>query len=218
MQTQTGRIKEILASDHLPQKGEVLVEVFNIGQNRHPILQAPVLCRPPEGQPHFILVKSTVCDGDCPVLQALNEFQDVLFLFSAQHDCCTVGCNTFKTVRQRQERKDSEKEVLQLQHDDDDHYVVNIFAIHNASCLRKAIGRDLTRPIPLYQDRRAHHNTSAAKLRTIRATDKHKRQIQKDAVAKELDDSSSGGSGDEGDDEAEDAGVVEARSRKRPRK
>ncbi|TRM61676.1 hypothetical protein BD626DRAFT_375148, partial [Schizophyllum amplum] len=156
--TRVGRIKEILVAMDEGLPDTVLLEVFEFGKNRHPDFHAPVLCRPPDGTSKFISLQTT----------------DVLFLFSAQHDCRQLQCHSTRLIFDRQERSESSRQRLQLVHADDDHYVVNIFAIHNAGLLRKAIHRELTKPVPLYEDRRAHHDESAAKLRGIRVVDRAK--------------------------------------------
>jgi hypothetical protein len=50
-------------------------------------------------------------------------------------------------------------------HTNDDHLIVNMFGLHNANLLRKALPRDLVTPVPLYNDRKVHHFAIAANLR-----------------------------------------------------
>ena len=52
-----------------------------------------------------------------------------------------------------------------VEHKDQDHFIVNIYALHNATLLRKALPRELTKPEKLYNNRKAHHTTIAQTLR-----------------------------------------------------
>ncbi|TRM55333.1 hypothetical protein BD626DRAFT_444655 [Schizophyllum amplum] len=150
--TVTGRIKEILVAsgstaDH--EQSIVLLEVFHLGQARHVAFGAPVLGRPAVQDDRYMLLTP----------------KDVLFIFSAQHDCRTFGCKSFVQVTEVQEHQKTDRQRSLLKHEDDDHFIVNIYAIHNAVELRRAISRELMKPIPLFADRRAHHDANAYKLR-----------------------------------------------------
>ncbi|KAI5888159.1 uncharacterized protein SCHCODRAFT_02691594 [Schizophyllum commune H4-8] len=152
--TVIGRVKEILlqssdARAH-PQASDaiILLEVFELGQNRHPDFNAPVLSRPVDSGRRLRLLRP----------------EDLCFAFSAQHDCRTFECDTFAEVTEIQEHEKTDRKRKILLHNDDDHFVVNIYAIHNAVELRRAVDRELIKPIPLFSDRRAHHDTCAKQL------------------------------------------------------
>ncbi|KAI0044842.1 hypothetical protein FA95DRAFT_1458150, partial [Auriscalpium vulgare] len=83
--------------------------------------------------------------------------QDVLFIFNAQHDCISGGCLATNTRPVRQERQDTTLFEQRIQHNDDDLYVINMHAIHNAAILRDSLPRALTAPRPYVQDRATLH-------------------------------------------------------------
>ncbi|KAJ6622371.1 hypothetical protein B0H10DRAFT_1684823, partial [Mycena sp. CBHHK59/15] len=64
-----------------------------------------------------------------------------------------------------QERQETARTTQFISHGDDDHFVVNMAALHNATLLRRALPVALTVPRPLYSDRKTHHFTTAAGLR-----------------------------------------------------
>ena len=64
-----------------------------------------------------------------------------------------------------QEREITFQTISLLAHADDDHFIVNMAALHNSTLLRRALPRALTVPRPLYTDRKAHHFEVAARLR-----------------------------------------------------
>ncbi|KAL1757677.1 hypothetical protein FB107DRAFT_289061 [Schizophyllum commune] len=179
--TIAGRIKEILVPIDFTDKQlgpQVLVEVFDIGQTPHPDFHAPVLCRPADVDRKFKLLEPTA----------------VLFIFSAQHDCRTMGCDTFSLVAEVQEHEATTRQRKVLQHVDDDHFIVNIYGIHNAVELRRVPPRELTQPVPLFTDRRAHHDAHAAKRRASEGV-RRQRNAQRRLERKKM-----------RDDEAEDEG------------
>ncbi|KAL1758460.1 hypothetical protein FB107DRAFT_271880 [Schizophyllum commune] len=202
---QVGRIKEILlpADSGTHHDAIVLLERFEIGQNRHPDFGIPVLGRPADERDRFIQL----------------EPSKIIFIFSAQHDCRTLGCEATRQVAEYQERHETTRHQLRLHHEDDDHFLVNIYAIHNAEALRKALPRELTKPVPLYEDRRAHHDEAAAKFRAVQTASRLKtaeRRIAAKKAKADLEDStdsdeedisadnSSDGAYDDDDDEDSD--------------
>jgi len=66
---------------------------------------------------------------------------------------------------QQQERQATTHMEKIIKHADDDHFVVNMYALHNATRLRNALPSSLKVPRPLYADRRAHHDALAVELR-----------------------------------------------------
>ncbi|KAL1699940.1 hypothetical protein EV121DRAFT_283734 [Schizophyllum commune] len=183
-----GRINVILVPADPSCDSRVLLELFDVGHERHPHFNAPVLGRPPDGQAQYVLAPPS----------------KISFLFSAQHDCRTVGCQEFDEVSERQERQETPRSRLRIRHVDDSHYIVNIYALHNASKVREAIGRYLTKPIPLYNNRRAHHDVLAAKLRGItgkKLVERRRARDAKAAAALESEDLASQGAVDEEEEE-----------------
>lgn len=55
-----------------------------------------------------------------------------------------------------------------IEHKNDDHYIINTHALHNATLTRKLLPRHLTAPIPYFDPamRQAEHQKMAASLQT----------------------------------------------------
>lgn len=75
-----------------------------------------------------------------------------------------------------QERQPTERMSSLITHDNDDYFVINLHALHNASLIRKVLPRVLTAPKALYADRRSRHYEIAAELRVSQAK---KREVSK---------------------------------------
>ncbi|KAJ3782266.1 hypothetical protein GGU10DRAFT_275927 [Lentinula aff. detonsa] len=119
--------------------GVVTLERFQLGADIHEDFKCPILHR--QIPQSYVAVASTA----------------VKFRFSAQHDCRLANCQPTRHTRQIQERQVTERTQLLLQHSDDDNFVVNMYALHNAMLLRQALPRELSQPIPLYSDRQLRH-------------------------------------------------------------
>ncbi|KAF8225986.1 hypothetical protein L208DRAFT_999170, partial [Tricholoma matsutake] len=52
-------------------------------------------------------------------------------------------------------------------HSDDDHFLICMYALHNANLVWKALPRKLVAPVPLYQD---WHHAITATLQVSQAT------------------------------------------------
>jgi hypothetical protein len=70
---------------------------------------------------------------------------------------------------QMQERQETTRTVSLIAHEDDEHFVMNLHALHNATLLRNILPRHLTAPKPLYADRKARHCEIATSLRVTQA-------------------------------------------------
>lgn len=98
-----------------------------------------------------------------------------------------------------------------VKHLDDDHFVVNMYGLHNANLLRNAIPRELASPKPIYADRRAHHDDHAATLRISqtekRAVTQAKRKATMEAkkAKKLLEQGNNSSEGENGEVESEDS-------------
>jgi len=106
-----------------------------------------------------------------------------MFVFSVQHDCRTAACAATALKAQVQERQVTEKMNKLIAHTDDDHFLVNLYALHNANLLRNALPRDLYAPTPLYQDRQQRHYEMAANLRKQKDTQRAEAKKQRAAKA-----------------------------------
>jgi hypothetical protein len=148
-----------------------------------------------------------------------------------QHDCCTQGCQASGSRAVRQERLSSGREARFVEHVDDEHFVINMHAMHNAHLIRRVLPRDLIRPRHLYKNRvKRHHEMSkgmhsaqtqkraetVAKAQATRAKNAARKAAKKDAEVQGLkrrriddaegDDEGEGGSRDESRSEIEGAG------------
>ncbi|KAI0311552.1 hypothetical protein OF83DRAFT_1166297 [Amylostereum chailletii] len=125
----------------------VIIEVYSILLDRHAHLNMPVM----------------KCSQTPDSMK-----MSALFVFNAQHDCSSSKCQIAEGTRfARQERKVTNIPKQAVQHADDDNFVINMHAIHNAALLRATLPRILTRPIPYHQDREAMRKQVAAGLRIL---------------------------------------------------
>ncbi|KAJ7193158.1 hypothetical protein GGX14DRAFT_537656 [Mycena pura] len=128
----------------------VVLEHFVVSERLHPDFGMPVLSRPAVGADPRLLIFLV---------------SDIWFRFSAQHDCRLANCQPTGSRAVIQEREITSQTISLLAHTDDDHFIVNMAALHNSTLLRRALPRALTVPRPLYTDRKAHHFEVAAQKR-----------------------------------------------------
>ncbi|THH15683.1 hypothetical protein EW146_g4834 [Bondarzewia mesenterica] len=106
-----------------------------------------------------------------PILTRMNQTnivhsKDVLFIFNAQHDCATGGCQISEArTTVVQERQQFECQLSCITHSDNDQYILNMHALHNASLIRETLPRHLTIPKRYFSDRKAKHDEFAVNLR-----------------------------------------------------
>lgn len=100
----------------------------------------------------------------------LREIKNILFNYNVQHDCRFAKCTTSGKRAIIQERVQSEKTEVYVEHQPINRYLVNTHAFHNAHFIRATLPRDLTVPIPYRDDRQAHHNQMAIKLQGSQAS------------------------------------------------
>ncbi|KAJ7691617.1 hypothetical protein B0H17DRAFT_1159782 [Mycena rosella] len=163
--TVVGHITELLTQDGYfdgVPTGIVTMEHFLVGEKLHPEFEMPILQRPVEGQAKTI----TVCSDA------------ILFGFSMQHDCRLADCEPTALCRVIQERQETSQSTKLISHADDNHFIINMSALHNATLLRRALPVALTVPRRLYLDRKAHHYTIAAGLQVSQVV-KHARTQEK---------------------------------------
>jgi len=110
-----------------------------------------------------------------------DTLQEILFIFSVQHDCCMAKCEASDFWEQVQERQVTSRKEGFIKHQDDNNFVINMYAIHNATLLRKSLPHHLTAPKLLYSDRRLHHGKVAAGLRVSQTA----KRVQAQAKRKE---------------------------------
>ncbi|KAF8168642.1 hypothetical protein K438DRAFT_1616019, partial [Mycena galopus ATCC 62051] len=159
-ETVFGRIEELLVGE----KSFVALEQFVCSQEPHPEFGWPVLRRP-NGieitQKHiasFLVFPTT----------------SVQFVISVQHDCRQGDCQPTIVRKEFQEREETNRNISLIHHSDDDHFIVNMSALHNSVKLRRALPRSFTELKPLVADRLGFHKIAAEKARVLRTKGRNK--------------------------------------------
>ncbi|KAL7280426.1 hypothetical protein ACG7TL_005354 [Trametes sanguinea] len=162
--TVVGRIVHILkpaiqGSAHLDL---VVIKQYTVLNTRHPVFHMPEL-RHEAGKPQHTVVLA----------------RDVLFNVNVQHNCRDSGCTANDRRIVRQERRETNLTTPVIKHVDDDLYLLNTHALHHAALVRKALPRELTKPIPYINDRVDAHKRIAVELRAA-----HEVRRKRDADAR----------------------------------
>ncbi|KIJ62748.1 hypothetical protein HYDPIDRAFT_93359, partial [Hydnomerulius pinastri MD-312] len=168
LKTVIGRIRNILQADgETSGESVVVLDQFTVSNGRHPHFGMPEVIRP--HNPCLLTVPSI----------------DILFIANVQHNCHDTKCTPSGRRFRQQERMNSSVEEHYIEHKDDDNFLLNTHALHNAAVLRKTLPRHLTAPVPYVpiEERRAAHDELATKLRAEqdakRAKDKANRVARK---------------------------------------
>ncbi|TFY58537.1 hypothetical protein EVG20_g8108 [Dentipellis fragilis] len=138
---QVGRIFKILSPEAAFASKEqtvVIGEVFDVLGERNARLNMPILRR----------------QCGLEVIQIVSP-KDILFIFNAQHDCGRGKCAPGRDLQSGPK----------IQHSDDNAFIINLHALHNAIVLRESLPRHLTEPQPYLSDRAKVHQEIAARLR-----------------------------------------------------
>ena len=147
--TLSGQIHSILAptgSAVTSTNTWVILEVFIISDVKDKRLNMPVL------------IRST--------WSCVAKPSDILFIFNAQHDCVPSNCGIVaKLANVCQERIETQVSKDTFVHKNDDRYILNLHALHNADLVREALPRSLVAPVPYFDDRYSKHCDLAAQLR-----------------------------------------------------
>ncbi|KAJ6622967.1 hypothetical protein B0H10DRAFT_2337684 [Mycena sp. CBHHK59/15] len=109
-------------------------------------------------------VNVTAQSGDCCQIDswAIFRINDVSLPISQTEDILTWSrCDASGVTRQMQERKESDTLIHFIIHKDDDRFMINTHGFHNAGLLRKYL---LTKPRPLFLDRRKRHDDHSENL------------------------------------------------------
>ncbi|KAF9007712.1 hypothetical protein BDZ89DRAFT_918814, partial [Hymenopellis radicata] len=93
---------------------------------------------------------------------------EIQFKISVQHDCRLGQCKPTVMGNERQERQETSREIKLISHTDDDHFILNLTALHNFAEVCRILPRELTKPVPLVDDRVAFHKDLSKKAREIR--------------------------------------------------
>ncbi|KAJ7733552.1 hypothetical protein DFH07DRAFT_780573 [Mycena maculata] len=150
-----GRIHELLVGS----TSLVTLEQFMFGGELHPIFCWPVLQRP-RGEEILSGTKSFV------VLEA----KSVQFVISVQHDCRMGHCQPAVVGKQMQEREETSQEKSLIKHSEDDHFILNMSALHNFTKICRVLPIGLTDLKPMFpgSERNKFHVQAAGKARAIR--------------------------------------------------
>ncbi|KAJ7834766.1 hypothetical protein B0H14DRAFT_3087587 [Mycena olivaceomarginata] len=214
-QTIIGRIHELL----LGQSSLVTIERFVLSSEPHPNFGWPILQRPrgteitEQGIPSFVVLPTTSVQHLCCV----------------EHDCWKGDCQPTLKSREFQEREATDRETSLIKHADDDHFVLNLSALHNFVRICRALPRDMTALKPLIQDRVKFHKEASLKAQAARMTKRQQTAAKKEAEEAEAaarqaanleeseeeegDENSGPATGDKEAEDIEDFAVVPRRTR-----
>lgn len=166
-----GRVAEIL--DGL--KPIVTLERFVCGDQRHPDFGWPIARRPRGVEITQLGIKSYV----------VIESASIRFEFSVQHDCRKGKCQPAVVGKHFQEREATDLDRKLIVHSDDDHFVINMAALHNFAELRRVLPQALTQLKPLRTDREAFHKEVSSKAQIVRTKKRQKTLDKRRATAAE---------------------------------
>lgn len=162
-----GRIALILQCRTINLTGDkalVILAPFHISQDLDPDFNMPILIRTSH---QYVVAKAEVCPTHLTfsMLFWLMYSQNIRFIFNAQHHCKSGNCK-IRSRTQIQEREQTTRTIPYMEHADDDKFLVNMHAIHNASLIRETVKTVYKGPKPYFgTDRRSHHDAAAARLR-----------------------------------------------------
>ncbi|KAI0684953.1 hypothetical protein BC835DRAFT_1408984 [Cytidiella melzeri] len=147
-----GRIRRVLISNSSTTLTFILIDEFNILEQLDERTRMPVLVRESAQMCHFV------------------KPAHVKFIFNAQHNCLLAECNIKDSGFVQQERQDTTLSRKVVVHEARDCYLLNLHGLHNASLIRQALPRHLTKPVPYFQDRANKHREFAAAARQLLIT------------------------------------------------
>jgi len=118
-------------------KALVILTPFHIAQNLDQDFNMPILIRTSHQN---VVVKAEVCLTHLISRMAtrLMCLQNIRFIFNAQHHCKSGNCK-IRSQTQIQEREQTTQTIPYMEHADDDKFLVNMHAIHNASLIRETV-------------------------------------------------------------------------------
>ncbi|KAJ7811521.1 hypothetical protein B0H13DRAFT_1666758 [Mycena leptocephala] len=153
--------KILLPKGSKSAQGILVVAKYDPGEALHPHYHMPILI--PDMAAQRVIVPS-----------------DVSFSFNVQHDCRASECDASGVAHQMQERQQSDKTIHSIVHKDDTRFIINLHGFHNARLLRKYLGVALTKPRPLFAERRRRHDELSA---ILTVTQKAKRAATQEKAA-----------------------------------
>ncbi|KAJ7853254.1 hypothetical protein B0H13DRAFT_2284179 [Mycena leptocephala] len=135
--------------------GLVTLENFLVSKELHPDYDMPVLRWPAELDLRIIMVLS----------------DSLLFHFSVRHDCRLADCQPTAFRRVVQERQETSQTAPLIAHADDNHFCINMAAIHIQHI-----------PRPIYLDRKADHYGIATHLQVSQTMKRARTQEKRKAT------------------------------------
>ncbi|KAG9089457.1 hypothetical protein FS749_001317 [Ceratobasidium sp. UAMH 11750] len=129
-----GRILEILLESGSDTNGIIVIDRFDVAEQRHPVFDMPML------------IQKTADACYTTVVPCYN----IDFAINVQHDCLTLHCPNSAIEMIRQERRNTTLERQTVEHRADALFIINMHALHNARRLREVLPRSLIEPVPLH--------------------------------------------------------------------
>ena len=172
--TMVGRIFKIVVTKSHHEY--IIVEAFHVSGSRDCRYGMPTMyARDDHDYP--IIQPSVSYDFPSPRSPLIAFYQDISFVFNAQHDCEGGGCDYTTCNTSVQDRRATTKSEQRINHSAHNKFFINLHALHNAWRIREVLPRNLTQPMPYVDDREEFHHKMARKLQ--------KNNPQKRARAKE---------------------------------
>ncbi|KAG9074088.1 hypothetical protein FRC06_010941, partial [Ceratobasidium sp. 370] len=123
----------------------VAARLYTLDSLKHATLDLPVLIRS----------QSVVCIA----------VEDLLCAVNLQHDCARCcACTNTRAVYSVQEREQTTRISYRVRHSDDDYYILNLHAFHNAQIIQKALPAHLYALRPQATDTEAIFTSAVEKL------------------------------------------------------
>ncbi|KAJ7495328.1 hypothetical protein FB451DRAFT_1387366 [Mycena latifolia] len=160
-----GRINDIFTSE---SSSIIILDVFRISDERHPVFNLPKLSRR-QGEQTLLIVPST----------------NVQFIFNVQHDCYSAKCTASGIRAKMQERVKSAITESFVEHQPLEQFLVNTTAFHNAHLLRRCLPRSAWAPVPMFApaERILKHNELAERLRGDHCTKREAAAARREKAA-----------------------------------
>ncbi|EJD38038.1 hypothetical protein AURDEDRAFT_72549, partial [Auricularia subglabra TFB-10046 SS5] len=141
-----GRILCIIVSGPVATASNlVAIEQFDVGEKLHPKLDMPVLMKATRAPTHCLISPTAI-----------------MFMVNVQHDCHMVKCGISDapedTAPVMQERSETNIRLPVVKHRSDNHFVLNMHAIHNAVRVRRVLPIALVKPRMRFLNRTEKHN------------------------------------------------------------
>ncbi|KAJ7351946.1 hypothetical protein DFH08DRAFT_913107 [Mycena albidolilacea] len=152
-ETVFGHIQELLVGG----KSFVVLEQFVCSQEPHPELDWPILRR---------LNGVNITEKHITSFLVLPSSL-VQFVISVQHDCRKGDCQPTIVRKEYQECEETNRNISLIHHSNNDHFIVNMSALHNSVKLRRALPRSFTQVKLLVADCVAFYKIVSEKARVL---------------------------------------------------